>query len=328
MKAWLLDRIGDGVEKLRLADVADPQPTRGEIVLRLVAASLNPADRYLTEGQYPARPTFPHILGRDGIGVVIAVGPDVDPSHIGQRRVVLPSEVGVDRPGTFAEKIALPIDYTAVSPANWTDEQAAAAPLVYLTAWQALNWWENDAATKLVLVSGASGGVGIACVQIAKSLGGTVIALSRGDAKTAKLRSIGVDLVLDSNDADWPKRLLAATHRRRVDLAVDNIGGALLNALVSVMNADGCISIVGALAGPVPEFKTAALLFRRIRLGGVSVTGNPMTERQQVWRELLKTLPSDVRPLIDSVHPFDQLPTAFTALQRGPMGKVLVQIAP
>src|SRR5256885_1905228 len=85
MKAWLLDNIGDGIDKLRLTDVDDPKPGPGEVILRTTYAGLNPADRYLSEGQYPAKPPLPHILGRDGLGVVERIGADVtvDPQDAG-----------------------------------------------------------------------------------------------------------------------------------------------------------------------------------------------------------------------------------------------------
>src|SRR6266849_787159 len=88
MKAWLLDDF-TGVDRLRLAEAPDPVPQPGEAVVEIQYAALNPADRYLAEGQYPAKPALPHILGRDGIGTVVAVGPDVSEVRVGDRRVIL-----------------------------------------------------------------------------------------------------------------------------------------------------------------------------------------------------------------------------------------------
>src|SRR6266576_2093410 len=107
MKAWLLDEL-NGIDRLRLSDIAAPVPQENEVLLQLRYAALNPADRYLAEGQYPAKPPLPHILGRDGIGTVAAVGLKADPSLVGQRRAILRGPVGVDRAGTFAELVAVP----------------------------------------------------------------------------------------------------------------------------------------------------------------------------------------------------------------------------
>ena len=101
MKAWLLNDF-TGVPQLHLADAPDPIPARGEAVLRVLFAGLNPADRYLAEGQYPAKPSLPHILGRDGIGIVEQVGQDVTQFKPGQKATIVRSEIGVSRAGTFA----------------------------------------------------------------------------------------------------------------------------------------------------------------------------------------------------------------------------------
>src|SRR5437868_1467553 len=101
MKAWLLNQIGE-LQNLHLLEVPDPVPAPGEAVLEIQYAALNPADRYLAEGQYPAKPTLPHILGRDGIGRVVALGDAVISIKVGDVRVLLRGEAGVNRPGTFA----------------------------------------------------------------------------------------------------------------------------------------------------------------------------------------------------------------------------------
>ena len=109
MKAWLIDGM-NGMGALRLSEAPDPKAGKGEVVLDVRFAALNPADRYLAEGQYPGKPSMPHILGRDGVGVVSAVGPGVDQIQIGDKRMVLRSEIGVSRAGTFAERVAVPVE--------------------------------------------------------------------------------------------------------------------------------------------------------------------------------------------------------------------------
>src|SRR5881397_4016009 len=109
MRAWLLESLG-GLEKLKISETTDPTAGKGEAVVRILFAGLNPADRYLAEGQYPARPTFPHILGRDGIGEVVEVGPTTTGWKVGDVGLLLRSEIGVNRAGTFAEKVAVPVE--------------------------------------------------------------------------------------------------------------------------------------------------------------------------------------------------------------------------
>jgi NADPH2:quinone reductase len=322
MKAWLLHLRGS-LDDLHLGEAPDPKPGPGEALFRVEFAALNPADRYLAEDQYPAKPAFPHVLGRDGVGTVVAIGPGT-PSDlkVGDRRLVLRSEVGVDRPGTFAQLVSVPAESLAPIPAGWNDEQAASAALVYLTAHQALTAWDDLPKSAVVLITGASGGVGVACVQLARAAGHTVVALSRSGDKSRKLLELGANEVLDPNDPAWRKRLT-----RRVDLAVDNIGGPLFNQVLATLGDRGRVSCVGRLAGPVPEFNTAALFFRRVRIGGVLVSAYTAAESQAAFADVVRTLAAaGASPVVDSVWPFDRLKDAFARLAAGPMGKVVLKV--
>jgi NADPH2:quinone reductase len=326
MKAWLLDDL-KGLAHLRLAEAPEPKANEGEVVLEMHYASLNPADRYLSEGQYPAKPSFPHILGRDGIGTVVQAGPGVKGVQPGDRRAVLRGEVGVNRPGTFAERVAVPVQNLVEAPANWSEEEAAGATLVYLTAYQALTCWGPLPAAAVVLVTGASGGVGVAATQLATAMGHKVVALSRSAEKSQRLRGLGAEAAFDPGDAGWRKAVKAAMAPRRVDLAIDNIGGELLSQVIETLGDQGRVSLVGRLAGPVPNFNTAALFFRRIRLGGVAVGAYTNAESRAAWKDVLALLArTGARPLVDKIFPFSQLPQAFERLARGPMGKVLVAV--
>lgn len=323
MKAWLLDKL-DGISNLRLAEVPDPQPNRGEAVVGILLAGLNPADRYLSMGQYPTRAAMPHVLGRDGVGIVQSVGEGVTAYRPGDRVIVLRSDIGVNRPGTFAQKVAVPVESLAAAPAGWTDEQDGGAALVYLTAYQALTQW-GELKPSVVLVSGASGGVGVATVQLAIAAGHTAVALSRSAAKSEKLRALGAAMCFDPTDASWTDQLKRSLGDRRVDLAVDNIGGPGFSQVISVLGHHGRVSAVGRLAGPVPDFNVATLFFRRIRIGGVSVGDYRPPEAQAAWKAIVETLNrTNARPLVDSVFPFEKLIEAFAKLEQGPMGKVLV----
>ena len=141
MKAWVIESF-HGIGQIRLADLPDPVPREGEVVLEVHYAGLNPADSYLAQGRYPARPPLPHILGRDGMGVVVQLGAGVSEVRIGDRRAILRGETGVTRPGTFAQRVAVPAQNLVEIPAGWTEPEAAGATLVYLTAYQALTMWD------------------------------------------------------------------------------------------------------------------------------------------------------------------------------------------
>jgi NADPH2:quinone reductase len=326
MKAWLLESM-NGVKGMRLADVDSPVPAAGEALLRVRYAALNPADRYLAEGQYPAKPVFPHILGRDGIGTVEAIGAGVTEFKPGDTALILRSEIGVSRRGTFAERVAVPVESLVRPPAGWSDPESAAAPLVYLTALQALTQWGELPRGSVVLVTGASGGVGVASVQLGHAMGLRVIGLSRSAEKSEKLRQIGAEACLDPADTTWRATLKNLLGKQRVDLAIDNIGGSLFSEIIDTLGLHGRVSVVGRLAGPVPEFNTASLFFRRIRIGGVAVGTYTPAEAQAGWTQIVSTLDgANARPLIDSIHPFGKLLDAFDRLHAGPMGKVILEV--
>ncbi|MGC8625435.1 MAG: quinone oxidoreductase family protein [Phycisphaerae bacterium] len=326
MKAWLLEKLG-GVENLHLAEITVPVPGVQDVLMEVIYSALNPADRYLAEGQYPARPPLPHILGRDGVGRIVAVGGNVKGWKVGDKALIIRGPVGVQQGGTFAEKVVVPAECLAVPPQNWTLQQCAGASLVYLTAWQALTQW-GELAPSVVLVTGASGGVGVASVQLAQAMGHKVVAFSRHSEKRMRLSEMGAKITLDPANTQWRKELLQLLAGKRVDLVVDNIGGPQFSELLDVMGMWGKISVVGRLAGPVPQFNTASLLFRRLRIGGVAPGNFTAAEARVAWEAVLKILARrDDRPVVDSVVDFDQLPQAFARLASGPMGKVLLRVA-
>jgi NADPH:quinone reductase len=362
MKAWLLPAL-TGIPSLKFAEAPDPVPDPGQIVLQLHFAALNPADAYLAVGQYPAQPPFPHILGRDGIGTVVRIAtappqisqkysnkphsPGIIPQNndqipsnndqittitepkinLGDLRAILRSAVGVTRPGTLAQFVAVDPASTVPVPTGWSPEQAAAAPLVYVTAWQALTQWGDLPANSVILITGASGGVGTAAIQLAHALGHRVIALSRGTSKVQQLQALGADFVYDSAIPTWRDQLQTALGKNPVNLALDNIGGENFPRLIDVMSYAGCISVVGRLAGPVPNFNTASLFFRRLKIGGVAVGTYTNLDAHSAWNNVLTTLArTTAKPLIDHIFDFSQVPQAFARLAAGPMGKVLVRI--
>ena len=332
MRAWLMDSF-EGVEKMQLREVPDPQPGPGQLLLRVKFAALNPADAFLARGMYPANPPLPHILGRDGVGEVIAVGPNVTNVRVGDVVGILRCEVGVSSWGTLAEKTVVPAPSAAPVPKGWKLEEMACGPLALLTAYQALTQWSDPpappAAGSVVLVTGASGGVGIATIYLAKSMNLTVVGLSRSAEKGAKLKQLGADFIFDPSSPEVRKEVgKAIAPKKGVDLAVDNIGGPFFNQLIAMLGYGGRISVVGRSAGPVPEFNTASLFFKRNRIGGVAVSDFTPEAAQTVWKEIVARLDAmGKRPVIDHVFSFDEVKQAFARLGQGPMGKVVVRVA-
>jgi NADPH2:quinone reductase len=326
MRAWLIDDF-KGIGGLHMAEVPNPVPQPEEVILQVLYAALNPADRYLAENLYPAKPKLPHILGRDGVGTVVEVGSGVKDVRVGDRRAILRGEVGGNRPGTFAQRVAVAAQDLVEIPLGWSEQETAGATLVYLTAYQALTMWGPLPAQAVVLVTGASGGVGVGTVHLAAAMGHHVVALSRSPEKSRRLEQLGAAVTFNPEDPKWREAVKAQLAPRRVDLAIDNIGGKLLPEVIDTLADKGSVSLVGRLAGPVPSFNTATLFFRRIRLGGVAVGAWTNAESRAAWGHVVELLArSGARPQVDKVFPFDQLPQAFERLARGPMGKVLVAV--
>jgi NADPH:quinone reductase len=330
MRAWFMDSF-EGVEKLRMGEVPDPQPARGQLLIRTLYAALNPADAFLAQAQYPAKPPLPHILGRDGVGEVVALGEGVDNFKVGDKVAVLCGNTGVEFWGTLAEKTVLNAAEVIPVPQGWPLEEIAGAPLVCLTAWQALTQWSEPEAPphagSVVLITGASGGVGSVAVLLAKSMGLTVVALSRSAQKSEQLKKVGADFVFDPGDKGLRKAVLSAIAPKRVDLAVDTVAGPLFNDIVSMLGYRGCISVVGRSGGAVPDFNTASLFFRRNRIGGVAVNDYSPPHANAVWNQIVGHFDAlGRRPLVDSVFAFSAVKAAFARLGEGPMGKVVVKI--
>jgi len=330
MKAWLWDGSA-GLGHLHLTEAPEPVAAAGEVVLDLDYAALNPADQYLAEGRYPypVDPPLPHVLGRDGVGTIVATGDGVTNVHVGERRAILRGDVGVFRWGTFAERVSMSARTLIEIPDGWTDEESSGATLVYLSAYHALTLWEPLNPHSVVLVTGASGGVGVAAVQLAAAMGHTVVALSRSAVKQQRLKEIGAAFAFDPGDVGWPGRVNEALGGHGVNLAVDNIGGKLFPEVIDTMGELGRISCVGNLGGPIPNFDTGTLFSRRIRIAPMAVGYYTPEQNHDAWRSIVSILrTAGARPQIDRVYPFEQLPQAFERLTAGPMGKVLIKIKP
>ena len=212
-------------------------------------------------------------------------------------------------PGTFAEKLVADVDTLGAIPAGWTDEQAArrAAGLRDGVSGD-LRSGTMCPPQSVVLITGASGGVGSACVQLAKAMGHTVIgAVARcGEIEKAPRDRRGHDVRSERPELEEVAK--EQLGKRRVNLAIDNVGGKPFNDVLDMMAMNGRITVVGRLAGPVPEFNTATLFFRRLRIGGIAIHTYEPTKTRHAWEEVQRSAEqTGARPLIDSIHPFEQV---------------------
>ncbi|MBI2435137.1 MAG: NADPH:quinone oxidoreductase family protein [Candidatus Hydrogenedentes bacterium] len=325
MLAWRLHQFGD-LEDLGLDEVETPAPGRGEVLLKVERAALNPADRYMIRGQYPKPAPLPFSVGRDACGVVVQPM-ERGSFKEGARAVLLRSDLGVSRTGTLAEYVAVPEESLAPLPPGWSPEEGAAAPLTFLTAYQALFSRGELKAGETVLVTGASGGVGTAAIMLAKAAEARVVALSRSEEKRAQLQVLGADFVIDSGIEAWEEAVKRALDGGRVNLVVENLGGPFLQKSINLLAFEGRVMLVGLLAGLKSEVVLGLLIHKCARLQGLSVSAYSVAESQQAWSNILALLEKeDRRPLVDRVFPLTQVPAAFEHLASGPLGKVVIDV--
>ncbi len=326
MKAWRFAEFGR-IENLVLGEWPDPDAGDGEVLIRLKFAALNPADRLSVEGRYPGVGGLPLSAGRDGSGIVEHAGAN-SAFRVGDAVVVLRSEIGITRQGTLAELVAVPERSVARLPGGWSFEEGAAAPLVYLTAWKALVSQGGLAPGQTVLVDGATGGVGIAAIQLAAALGGKVVGLTRDASKHAALLELGAFAAVDANPDGLEDRVRTSLEGGGVDIAIENLGGAYVQAHLALANPGGRILVIGLLAGRTVQVDLGLLLFKQARIEGVHVGQYAPSEAQAAWKTIAETLDrAKARPLIDRVYPMAGVQEAFARLAGGHMGKVLIEVA-
>ena len=325
MRAWRFREFGD-LANFRLEDVPVPQLRPGEVKIRVSFASLNPADRLLIEGRYPGAGKLPLTVGRDGSGIVDDPG-DSTRFRRGDAVLVLRSDVGITRQGTLAELVVAPEDVLAPVPAHWSLEEAAAAPLVYLTAWKALVVQGGLKRSETIMVTGASGGVGVAAIQLGKALGARVIALSRDAVKRDRLKALGADVAIDDSATELSSQVADACGGAGPDLIIEHLGGARLAEHVAMVNMNGRIMVIGLLSGRQSELDMGLVLFKQVRIEGVHVGRFAPAEAQAAWSSVVSTMDAaGARPVVDKTFAFEEVPEAFARLAGGHLGKVLVKV--
>ncbi|HVW71065.1 MAG TPA: zinc-binding dehydrogenase [Steroidobacteraceae bacterium] len=262
MRAMLTTAHG-GRDTLEMRDVPNPRPGAGEVLLEVGATSVNYHDIFTRRGMPGVRINLPVITGSDIAGTAVAVGPDADPAWVGKRVLVDPvlreSErfgmLGETLPGGRAEQIAVAQSMLIEIPQAVTFEQAAALPLAYGTAHRMLFTRGGLRAGERVLILGASGGVGVACVQLAKLVGAEVVACASSAPKLQRLRELGADHVVNYRERTFLDAVKEFYGKPRVtgsggvDVAVNFTGGDTLVDTQRCVKLGGRILCCGATAG-------------------------------------------------------------------------------
>jgi NADPH:quinone reductase-like Zn-dependent oxidoreductase len=342
MKAVLFHTHG-GSEVLQYSDFPTPEPGPGQALVRLKAAALNRLDLWVRQGWPGIRLAYPHIPGADGAGEVAAVGPGVTRWNAGDR-VVVNANLGCGEcefclagqdnlcrnwqllgetvRGTYAEYVVVPSGNLHPIPNGFDEQRAAAAALVFQTAWHSLIERGELRPGESVLVVGAAGGVNTASIQIAKLAGAAVAVVGAGPEKLALAEALGADALFDrSADENWSKAVYAWTDRRGVDVVVDNVGITFPQSFRAARKG-GRILTVGNTGGPKFEIDNRFIFGKHL-----SILGSTMSTRAEFAHVMDLVFAGKLRPVIDRVFPLADARLAQDRLERGEnLGKIVLEI--
>jgi len=332
MKAFIIDRYGKK-HGARIAEMPDPAPGEGDVLVQVHAASVNVLDSKIRSGEFklilPYR--LPLILGNDLAGVVVRVGSRVRRFKPGDEVYARPDK---DRIGTFAEYISIHENDLAIKPKGLTMEEAASLPLVGLTAWQVLVERANLQRGQKVLIHAGSGGVGTFAIQLAKHLGAQV-ATTTSTANLEWVKALGADSVIDYRKNDFAAVL------RDYDVVLNSLGSEVLEKSVQVLRPGGTLISISGPPDPAfaEEIGASWLLRRVVRLlsyrtrkkaqrHGVSYSFLFMKANGDQLREIASLVEAGViRPVVDRVFPFESTNEALAYVETGrAKGKVVIKV--
>jgi NADPH:quinone reductase-like Zn-dependent oxidoreductase len=338
MRAAVFHEFG-GPDVIRIEEVARPIPGPGEVLIEVHAAALNHLDIWVRRG-LPIETTMPHIGGSDVAGIVAELGPDADPAWLGARVVVDPSLacgscewcmrgepsaclryriLGEHTQGGFAEFVAVPVENLYGIPANVAFADAAAAPLAYLTAWRALVTRARLQRGESILVTGASGGVASAAVQIAHYLGARVFATTTSE-NIERVRDLGAAVVYDREQVDYAREIWRDTGKRGVDVIADSVGAATWQSNLRSLARLGRLVVYGATTGPLAESDLRVIFWKQLQ-----IMGTTMSTRDEFRAVMDLVFSGALKPIVDSVLPLSQAAAAHERLERGDQfGKIVL----
>ena len=321
--SWFLvcDRQHTGLE---LRDVPEPTPEAGEVLVRVHAASLNRGE-FLVKPT-PSGPVIDKPCGIECAGEVIAIGAGVDDIAPGDRVMGRASMA-------FSEYAILRAGNAIKVPQRLSWEQAGAATITYITAYDML--WPGGALQpdEWLLITGVSSGVGVAALQLGKMIGARVIGTSGSAEKLEKLAPFGLDFALPTRNHGFVSQVMSITEGHGVDLVVNNVGGSVFAECIQVLAYQGRLATVGHVDGETKvELDILQQHAKRLRLFGVS---NKLRSAEEVaqsvkdfTRDILPAIADGrITPLIDAVYPFEELPQALARMtSNAHVGKIVVRI--
>ena len=344
MRAVVIRAYG-ALDQVRLEEVPRPViQAEDDVIVALKAAALNHLDLFVIEGLPGLSHTFPHVLGADGAGIVEAVGPAVTRVKVGESVLINPGVscgrcewcqagehslcvsyalLGEHLPGTFAEAVRVPQTSVTPLPREVPWVQAAAFPLVHLTAWRMLTTRARVRAGETVLIWGIGGGVALAALGIAKLKGARVIVTSSSEEKLARARALGADETINHAGADVAKEVRRLTARRGADVIVDSVGERTWEAGLRCLARQGRLVSCGATSGPGVTVDARRLFWYQY-----SILGSTMGSWSE-FEEIVRLCGRGaLRPVVDRSFPLAEAGAALARMARGDQfGKLVLEVA-
>ncbi|HKR48716.1 MAG TPA: NAD(P)H-quinone oxidoreductase [Pseudonocardiaceae bacterium] len=311
MRAIVIDKP----DSMSWAEVPDPTPGEGEVIVQVTAAGVNRADVMQRKGNYPPPPGAPPYPGLECSGVISAIGTGVADHRVGERVCALLAG------GGYAEQVAVPAGQLLPVPQGMSVQESAALPEVACTVWSNVVDIARLHKGETLLVHGGGGGIGTFAVQLGKALGARVVATARAE-KHDRLRSLGADILIDYTTDDFTAE--------RADVILDIMGAKYLNRNVEALNPNGRIAIIGLQGGRKGELDLGALMAKRGSLSVTTLRARPLGEkarivagvRRQVW-PLIDA--GAIRPIIHTTMPMAAAMDAHRLMESSDhLGKILL----
>ena len=315
-----------GPEALVWAEVPDPAPAAGEVLVDVAATAVNRADLMQREGRYPPPPGAPPYPGLECSGRVAALGAGVTGWQVGDEVCALLGG------GGYAERVAVPVGQLLPVPSGLSLVEAAALPEVACTVWSNVAGQAHLREGETFLVHGGASGIGTHAIQVASRLGARVLCTAGSAAKRERCLELGADAAIDYAGEDFVARARTETGGRGVDVVLDIMGAPYLGRNVELLAPGGRLVIIGLQGGTRAELDLAVLIGKRASVAATVLRSRPPGEkaaivaavRERVWPWLAD---GSVRPVIDRVLPLPQAAEAHRVVEAGEhVGKVVLTV--
>lgn len=340
MKAAVIRAFG-GPEQIRLEEIPTPKPGAGEVLVKVLAIGTNRLDHYVRLGQIAPALPFPHILGSDAVGEIVELGAGVTDFQVGERVISMPgyptdpaeAEVrpvtaaksyaipGIQIPGTYAQYIVVPKQWLLRDTTGLPAEQIAALPVPLLIAIRSVQIVGEVKQGDLVLVHAGASSTGMMSIQVARALGARVATTVQSDASAKLAASLGAERVINTSETDFVEALNDWTDGRGVDVAIDNLGGDILQKTIAAVRPLGIIVTMGFMAGTKATIDVRDFFFAQKQLRGTLVGD---IEDFAAWLAPIRE--GKIKPVVDSVMPLAHAAQAHERIANGQTQGALVLV--